>query len=140
MKTYLSLRVSLAALFLVAGSACSEAPTVTAPVAAAAAKPALTLAQQIDTEIGTAACDNAKQCRSLPVGHKACGGPEGYRAYSTKTSNADKLVKLATQQAEEQKAADAASGRMSNCSMAMDPGATCNAGTCVLQKAGNSAQ
>ncbi len=101
---------------------------------------AQSLAQQLDAQIGSAACDTAQQCRTLPVGSKACGGPAGYRAWSTKTSDGALLTQLAEKQALQQKQADSASGRMSTCSVATDPGATCSAGRCVLNKAGMSAQ
>lgn len=130
------LRLCCAALVLTAGSACSEAPRNGAPAAPA---PARTLAQQIDAEIGDAACDSAQQCSTLAVGHKACGGPDGYRAWSSKRSDGARLSKLAERQAEEIKAADARSGRMSTCSVVTDPGATCSAGKCVLKSAANAA-
>lgn len=138
------LRLCCAALVLTAGSACSEAPRNGAPAApvpapASAAVPARTLAQQIDAEIGDAACDSAQQCSTLAVGHKACGGPDGYRAWSSKRSDGAKLSKLAERQAQEIKEADARSGRMSTCSVVTDPGATCSAGKCVLKSATNAA-
>ena len=139
----LVLKLCLASLMLAGASACSEAPKLVTPAppadtatvaAGAPISAAPSLSAQIKAEIGTAACDNAQQCRTLPVGHKACGGPEGYRAWSTKTSDGTKLAQLAARQAEEQKSADAASGRMSTCSMVTDPGATCSAGRCVLNQ------
>ena len=145
----LSLRLCMASFVLAAGTACSQAPQATAGVApgvtspvpaAASAAPAASLAQQITEQIGDAACDTSQQCRTLAVGHKACGGPAGYRAWSTKRGDGALLTQLAARQAEEQKKADAASGMMSTCAMVMDPGATCSAGRCVLNKAGNGAQ
>lgn len=160
-------RVCFSTLLLVAGSACGEAPRVdtnpaqppvplAAPVAmpaspaasapgtartpASTATPAAALSQQIDAEIGNAACDTSQQCRSLPVGSKPCGGPAGYKAWSSKANDGTRLTALAAQQAADQKKADTASGRMSTCSFAADPGASCVAGRCVLNKAGPSAQ
>lgn len=97
--------------------------------------------KKIQDEIGTAECDNASQCRTMPVGHKSCGGPEGYVAYSTKSGNSARLLALGEQYAAARKAENERSGLLSNCMMERDPGATCVANRCVLVKgAGVSAQ
>ncbi|MBZ2205739.1 hypothetical protein [Massilia soli] len=98
------------------------------------------LLQKIQEQIGTAECDNASQCKTLPVGHKSCGGPEGYLAYSTKSGNTKQLMALAEQYAAARKAENERSGMLSNCMMEPDPGATCVANRCVLVKRGVSAQ
>ena len=141
MKTHsLDLRRLCCALLLAAaGSACSEVPSHTVSAAGGSASPATPLLEQIDTAIGEARCDNAQQCRTLPVGHKACGGPEGFKAYSTQTSNSALLARLAAQHAESRVLADKKAGMMSTCSVVQDPGATCSAGRCVLLKGGGGA-
>ena len=98
-------------------------------------KPAQTSAQlhaEIKALIGDAPCDNASQCRTIAVGFKACGGPGGYLAWSTK--NVDEAVlkdlvqrQIAAEQAESQRA-----GMISDCRLVTDPGAVCRAGRCVL--------
>lgn len=108
----------------------TAAAPVAAPVAAASPAPA-GLMQQIRAEIGGAACDNNQQCRTLPVGNRACGGPETYLPYSTKVSDAAKLQRLASQQSNAQKEENTRSGMISTCQAIMDPGATCSAGKCV---------
>lgn len=131
--------VTFAACSGVAGSSATTPAAATAPVAAAApVKAAATggLMQQIQAEIGQASCDNAQQCKTVAIGHKACGGPESYLAYSTKGNNEAKVTSLAAAYAAERKASNTASGRMSTCSMVMDPGATCSAGKCVTSKDG----
>lgn len=144
---------ALAALFSMA--ACSVAangdnapPPAAAAPAAAAEAPAKkaggpagraesqALWQKIQAEVGNAACDASAQCKTMPVGHKACGGPEGYLAYSTKSSDAGKLAQLGTDYAAARKAETEASGMVSNCMMVQDPGAACVANRCVLQKGG----
>ncbi len=148
MKTTLTpllLRLLGAAFLATASAACSGVPDVApatpAPVVAATPAPATPapvaapgsagLLQQLQAEIGEAACDTSAQCKTIAVGHKACGGPESYLAYSTKTANGAKLAKLAEDYAAERRKQDTKSGRMSTCSMAMDPGATCTAGRCA---------
>lgn len=114
--------------------------TSPAPAPAPAPVPAgqahLALWKKIQDEIGTAECDNASQCRTMPVGHKACGGPEGYVAYSTKSGNTARLLALGEQYAAARKAENERSGILSNCMVERDPGATCVANRCVLVKGG----
>lgn len=142
-------RLCGALLLAAAGSACSgvsstaapdtapSAPVAKAPVSAPApvraAAPAATtdLLQQLRAEIGGAACDTAQQCKTIPVGHKACGGPETYLAWSSKASDGAKLRSLADAYGAKRKSENVASGMVSNCMAVMDPGATCNAGRCV---------
>jgi hypothetical protein len=135
----------LGALALLFGlSACSgvsasgnEAPKA-APPAAARPAPASAqgMLQNIKAQIGDAACDSASQCRTMPLGHKSCGGPEGYIAYSTKSGNTAGLLELGTQYAAARKAENQDSGMVSNCMLVTDPGATCAANRCVLTKGG----
>ncbi len=94
---------------------------------------------QIHAEIGAASCDAPAQCKTLAVGAKACGGPESYLAYSTKTSDGAKLTALAARDAQARKKADARAGMVSTCSVVSDPGANCDAGRCVtLQRSTGS--
>lgn len=91
------------------------------------------VAGRIAAEIGDAACDNSQQCRTLAYGHRACGGPEKYVAYSTKRSDPALLTQLGQQLAEQRRRQDQQEGMMSICAVELDPGAACNAGRCVLQ-------
>ena len=141
------LRLLGAALLATASAACSgtagSAPATPASASAPAATPVAApvaagsgLMAQIQAEIGAAACDSDAQCKTIAIGHKACGGPESYLAYSTKSGDGAKLAKLAEQHAAERKAQDTKTGRMSTCSVVMDPGASCSAGRCVTAGAG----
>lgn len=143
MKTLTSNFSRLCAVALItASAACSgvagneaapakSAPTPARTPLAAAAPAAAGLMQQIKAEIGDAVCDNSQQCRTLPVGHRACGGPDGYLPYSTKRSDAAKLARLAAQDSAARKEQDTRSGMISTCQVMLDPGATCSAGRCV---------
>lgn len=93
--------------------------------------PAATLAD-IRRQIGTPTCSNNAQCRSLPVGAMACGGPQSYLPYSTQTSDANALRALSERSYAETKAELTASGAVSTCMLKADPGAVCVAGTCQL--------
>lgn len=113
-------------------------PTPAAPRSAArgAISKAAELYTAIQIEIGQPRCTADSQCRSLPVGHKACGGPEGHLAWSTAVSNEARLLALAREQAELRRQEVEARGLVSNCQVQADPGAVCRQGLCVSGEPG----
>ena len=119
--------------------ACHATPPAQTPAPAAMeAQTPQALMDQINAEIGGARCEQDQQCRSLPVGHKACGGPAGHLAWSTLVSDEGRLQALARQHAQATQAAQAKAGMMSDCMLVTDPGARCNAQTqrCELNPRG----
>lgn len=117
---------------LLASSACrSDAPQVSSASGGSAP-----LLARIEAERGDAACDTDAQCHTIGVGHKACGGPERYLAWSSKNSDGARLRALVAEHAAARSAEDTKKGMMSTCSVVPDPGATCAAGHCVLRAAG----
>jgi len=90
---------------------------------------------QLQAAVGTAACDSPAQCKTVAIGHKACGGPESYMAYSTKADGAG-VSRLAQRYADARKGEDQRGGMVSNCMLLRDPGATCTAGRCVTLQPG----
>jgi hypothetical protein len=87
---------------------------------------------QLDTTLAQAsACTVDTECHSVAIGAKACGGPTGYRAYSSKTVSTASVDALA--QRERDLAAQAAreSHQVSTCFMLADPGAHCQQNKCV---------
>ena len=87
---------------------------------------------QLDSTLAAAsACTVDTECHSVAVGAKACGGPTGYRAYSSKTVSTASVDALA--QHERELAAQAAreSHQVSPCFMLADPGARCQQNKCV---------
>jgi hypothetical protein len=132
----------LSLILLLACTACSAAgpaatPTPSAPAAPAAA--ATSLAAQMRAQIGAAACTDSSQCKTVPLGARACGGPEGYLAYSTAATPPAPLQALAERYAQQRRAEQAAAGMMSTCQMMVDPGAVCQASACQLRTAGPAA-
>jgi hypothetical protein len=79
---------------------------------------------------GTPSCSSDAQCHSLPLGARACGGPESYLAWSSATTSQADIEALGERYKEERRAANTAAGRVSTCQFLMDPGAVCRAGTC----------
>jgi len=83
-----------------------------------------------------AACTEDSQCHSLALGARACGGPEGYLAWSSAHTRPAEIQALGQQYQAERRAANTASGTISTCVFLPDPGAECRAGTCQLRKNG----
>jgi hypothetical protein len=84
------------------------------------------LMREIALEIGDATCDTDAQCRTLGVGAKDCGGPEGYVAWSSKVNGkGTRLSELAAAHSAARQAENERSGMRSNCSVTPDPGAVC---------------
>ena len=81
--------------------------------------------------VGDAACTSNQQCRTLPIGHKACGGPESYLVWSSAATSEGVLRGLVDEYNQARKREVQKSGRVSDCSMLADPGARCDAGRCV---------
>ncbi|MEO6278469.1 hypothetical protein [Roseateles sp.] len=90
------------------------------------------LARELRTLIGPANCSADTQCRTVPVGAKACGGPAGYWAWSTNGIDEARVADLATRQSAAHRREIAASGMQSNCAITVDPGAACVTGRCQL--------
>ena len=143
----MSMRQLLILLLLgCAGCSAIDSSTSAAPVSAAAPVPAplskgedaASLLVRIRNAIGPASCNDSTQCKTLAVGARACGGPEGYLPYSTAVKTSEALEDLAARHAESRRAAHAASGMMSTCVVLPDPGAVCMQGACRLQSGLNN--
>lgn len=91
------------------------------------------LLARIRSEVGVPACTSDAQCRTLPIGEKACGGPAGWLPWSSATAAADRLQPLAEQLAAMQRRRHEHSGLASDCRFLADPGATCRAQRCTLR-------
>jgi hypothetical protein len=101
-------------------------PAVGAPAASGD-----TLAR-IRSLIGDASCTESSQCRTLPIGALACGGPQAYLPYSASRTDEKALRALGEQYKAERLAAIKASGMASICVHVSDPGAVCSSGSCQL--------
>ena len=70
-------------------------------------------------------CNTASDCKSIGVGHRACGGPEKYLIYSAKhTKQAELETKVEAYNAQRQKAVKKGGG-FSTCMMLMPPVLQC---------------
>ena len=107
------------------------APPVLAPAAAPSGDLASVDAQLGQTLTGASACTVDTECHSVAVGAKACGGPTGYRAYSSKTVSSASVDALAQRQRDLAAQAARESHQVSTCYMLADPGAHCQQNKCV---------
>ena len=90
------------------------------------------LLTRIQAAVGEAGCSSDAQCRSLPIGEKACGGPERWMAWSATSPKADLLPGWAAELATLARQRNQRSGMVSNCQYLPDPGAVCRARHCVM--------
>jgi hypothetical protein len=87
---------------------------------------------QLEATLNNAsACTADTECHSVAVGAKACGGPTGYRAYSSKTVSTASVEAQAQRQRDLAAEAARASHQVSPCFMLADPGAHCEQHKCV---------
>jgi hypothetical protein len=126
------------------GAATSSPQTAPSPPSQSSA-PAANAGQgdtlaRIRAMIGTPSCSSDAQCHTLAIGHRACGGPESYMAWSSASTPQAELQALGERYQQERRAADAASGMMSTCQFMPDPGAVCRAGACQLGEGKASAR
>ena len=97
-----------------------------------APSPSGNILADIKRAIGTPSCSSNADCRTLPVGAMACGGPEDYVAWSTVNASEKQLRALSARSKTVRQADLQRSGEMSICRHTPDPGASCVAGTCQL--------
>ena len=90
------------------------------------------LLARIQAAVGEAGCSSDAQCRTLPIGEKACGGPERWMAWSTTSPKADQLPAWAAELATLARQRNQRSGMVSNCQYLPDPGTVCRAQHCVM--------
>ena len=129
----------LMVLAVLACCACSAVTPDTVPAPVTAPAPSADLLPQIRALIGTAACTDNAQCHTLPLGARACGGPQSYLPWSSAHTDGAALRALGQRYQEQQRAQDAAAGMLSDCRFIADPGAQCRAGTCQLNASGPDA-
>ena len=112
------------------GLALGFAMTLTASLASEAS-----LLARINAEIGHGICSVDADCTTIPVGEKACGGPERWLACTRESAKKPALQPLLDKLITLQKKRNAQSGMLSNCQISPDPGAMCRANRCVLRPA-----
>ncbi|MDP4530444.1 hypothetical protein Q3O59_15545 [Alkalimonas delamerensis] len=85
--------------------------------------------------IGKAEADDVKQCRVIGFGHKPCGGPAEYIAYSTKGVNETVLQQKIASYNRAAEAENIRLGRMSDCAIVPEPAVSLIDGQCRISGA-----
>ena len=85
--------------------------------------------------IGKAEADDVQQCRVIGFGHKPCGGPAEYIAYSTKGVNETVLQQKIASYNKAAEAENIRLGRMSDCAIVPEPAVSLVDGQCTLSGA-----
>jgi hypothetical protein len=92
------------------------------------------LLAQIHALVKPGGCAREGDCRTLPVGRKACGGPRSYVVYCATTTDIAALKrKIAELDAADRAAA--ANGAVSDCSLALEPKPVLSGGVCRAESA-----
>lgn len=118
---------ALLGLAVIVMSGCAAAADAPPPSAAPSPAPqnAASLMAPVKSLIGEAECDHPDQCHAVGVGAKACGGPNGYLAWSVKNTDQKALLAAVQAQADAEKKENQASGLASDCRVMPAPTATC---------------
>ena len=88
----------------------------------------------IAREVGDTSAQRIEQCHVVPVGSKACGGPQSFVIYSTAVSNERKLQELARQYTEAEEKYNRVTQAMGTCSYAIPPEVHLENGKCTSKQ------
>ena len=80
---------------------------------------------EIKTRIGPALCNGDEDCRALPIGAQACGGPDRYLPYSVRATDEAALARLADDHRRLSAESVALRGVVGACRMTMPPQPYC---------------
>ena len=78
-------------------------------------------------------CQASSECRTAPVGSRACGGPRYYIPYCAKATDSASLFRKLEQVAAAERAYNTKYQLASTCEMRMPPPVTLVAGACTAQ-------
>jgi hypothetical protein len=81
----------------------------------------------------TAGCATTGDCRSAPVGSRACGGPRYYLPYCAKTTDSVALFRKLDEVAKAEQAYNKKYNLASTCEFRMPPTVNAVGGSCVAQ-------
>lgn len=87
----------------------------------------------LTTAVGEARASSATACRTVPVGAKACGGPQMHLVYSSSAANEAEVTRLAERVTALDRQANEQFNLMSDCMMLMEPQTTLEGGRCVAR-------
>ena len=77
-------------------------------------------------------CQETAECKLLPVGNKACGGPEQYLLYSSQQTDEKLLAITNDRYSKLKKQQQQRLGMYTTCQMVIEPVAQCRQRQCVI--------
>jgi len=96
----------------------------------------LSLEEQAKALVRAEGCTSADQCRSAPVGSRACGGPRHYLVYCARTTDSAALFRKLDDVAAAERAFNTRYNVMSTCEFRMPPSVGVTGGMCAAQEMG----
>lgn len=95
----------------------------------------VTLEDQAKALLKTEGCSSAAQCRTAPVGSRACGGPRYYLVYCAQTTDSAALFRKLDAVAAAEREFNTRYNVMSTCEFRMPPTVALSGGSCQAQQA-----
>ena len=141
----LTRRISLIVAILLAAAACSPSSQSAVPVGPGDEKIVFTgdqkgdwgqivaLEDQAKAILKISGCDSAAECRTAPVGSRACGGPRYYLVYCAKTTDSAALFRKLDAIAAAEREYNQRYNLVSTCEFRMPPNVSLVAGSCLQQ-------
>jgi hypothetical protein len=83
-------------------------------------------------------CTDASQCKSAPVGARACGGPRDYLVYCSATTDEDALLKALSRLQKSEQQYNEQCGIMSTCIFLAEPQVELVNGVCQKAESGTT--
>jgi hypothetical protein len=84
----------------------------------------------------TSGCEQASQCRTAPVGSKACGGPRAYLVYCPRTTDEGALLRKLDELRRSEAARNQREGIASDCALTPEPRVEVVGGSCRAAASG----
>lgn len=95
-----------------------------------------TLEDQAKAIVKTSGCSSAGECRTAPVGSRACGGPRYYLVYCAATTDSAALFRKLDAVAAAEREYNAHYNIVSTCEFRLPPKVALSGGSCQAQPAG----
>lgn len=91
-----------------------------------------TLGKEIEEFAKNKSC-SGDDCRTMPMGAKACGGPEKYLIYALSKVDEKQLIEKVKVYTDLQKKINTETNKISDCSLIVAPTVNCLNGTCTVK-------
>lgn len=92
----------------------------------------LSAEKKLEKLIVDKSCDASYQCKVLPLGERACGGPSYFKIYSTKTADQEQVEFVASEITSFEQMYNETNNAFSTCQNAIAPQTLCISSTCEV--------